>query len=439
MADKYVKQSELAYPDVPDMASVTVIADSNQYANFYYDPNTAVNLPNPFDLDNIIDTDISNYNNTTKPLGKGSTPRFFVGTCDTAANTAAKVVTCQEYDTLTAGDVIFVKFTNTNSAAVGNITLNVNGSGAKGVKVRYNGDATYNGTIYANMIAANQTVMFTYDGNGWILMTPMLYNSQYSTAGLGNAFGVCTTAAATAAKTVSATNYAINNFGYVTVAFQYAVPANATLNVNSKGAKSISYFASNSATTPSPIAANIIPAGSIATFVYVGVIGSFGSGTYILIDLKTSPISASGGSSVSLSTGGSASTTYYIMGTTSTIGTTLYRYGTSGPYMTGADLFAGSDLMYKKDIKGITDDFIENLFAKEDITYNFKWKDSDKNTSGFIAQYIEDIMPEMVDGVEGEKHVNYNAALSKVVGALFKKIKQQQKEIDEIKELLKNK
>lgn len=359
-------------------------------------------------------------------------PRFFTGICTTAAATAEKVVTCTEYTTLTAGDVIFVNFTNTNTATHSNLTLNVNSTGAKEIRIRYNGNATYDGTIYANALAANQTVMFTYNGTYWILMTPDVYNSTYSTAGLGNAFGVCTTAAATVAKTVSAANYAINQFGYVTVAFQYAVPANATLNINSKGAKSISYFASTTATTPTAIAANVIPAGSIATFVYVSSIGTFTSGTYILVNLSTL-------SNAIVSNSGTSTTTYYLMGTPSTIGNTLYRYGTSGPYMTGADLFAGSDLMYKKDITSITDDFVEKLFERDDITYDFRWKENDKQSSGFIAQWIEDIMPEMVDGKEGEKHVNYNAALSKTVGALFKKIKQQQKEIDELKELIKNK
>lgn len=248
-------------------------------------------------------------------------PRFFSGICTTGASTATKVVICPEYNTLTIGDVIFVKFTNTNSAAVDNLKLNVNSTVAKNIKRRYNNNVAVN-LQHASELSANQTLMFTYNGSYWILLT----NMEFSVTG-----------AAT-----------VNN-------------------------------------------------------------------------------------------GGLISTTYYLMGTPSTIGTTLYRYGTSGPYMKGADLFAGSDLMYKKDITGITDDFVEKLFEKDDITYDFKWKENDKQSSGFIAQWIEDIMPEMVDGKEGEKHVNYNAALSKTVGALFKKIKQQQKEIDELKELMKNK
>ena len=139
-------------------------------------------------------------------------------------------------------------------------------------------------------------------------------------------------------------------------------------------------------------------------------------------------------------TNGNASTAYYLMGTPSTIGTTLYRNNTGGPFMQGADLYAGSDINLKKDITSISDEFTNELFKKNDITYNFKWKEDNKESDGFIAQWIEDIMPEVVDDGEGIKHVNYNAALSKVVGAMFKKIKQlettiqqQQNEINELK------
>ena len=53
------------------------------------------------------------------------------GTCDTAAATAAKVVTCADVDVLTSGMTIRVKFTNANTAA--SPTINVNSTGAKTV------------------------------------------------------------------------------------------------------------------------------------------------------------------------------------------------------------------------------------------------------------------------------------------------------------------
>jgi len=96
-------------------------------------------------------------------LGLGNA-KIFHGTCDTAAATVAKVVTCSEFKTtdLIKGAIIFVTFDNTNSGNVKNITLNVNGTGAKPIKQMYNGAiANFSNT---NNILADQTYSFTYDG-----------------------------------------------------------------------------------------------------------------------------------------------------------------------------------------------------------------------------------------------------------------------------------
>ena len=80
---------------------------------------------------------------------------------------------------------------------------------------------------------------------------------------LGFGYATCATAAATAAKVATLSNYALRTGGYVSVKFTYDVPANATLNINSRGAKNIYYRGA-------AIAANIIRAGDIATFIYSG-------------------------------------------------------------------------------------------------------------------------------------------------------------------------
>lgn len=75
--------------------------------------------------------------------------------------------------------------------------------------------------------------------------------------------GTCSTAASTAAKTVSMTGYLLKKGGIVCICFTYAVPNNATLNVNSTGAKAIYYRGA-------PIVKGIINAGDTATFMYDG-------------------------------------------------------------------------------------------------------------------------------------------------------------------------
>ena len=93
-------------------------------------------------------------------------PRIFVGTSATAAGTAAKAVVCSSYNALNRGDIVFVRFTNTNTVA--SPTLNVNSKGAKTIKCLVNGALT--DLPNAGMILANQTLQFQYDGTYWVLM-----------------------------------------------------------------------------------------------------------------------------------------------------------------------------------------------------------------------------------------------------------------------------
>lgn len=106
--------------------------------------------------------------------------KIFYGTCSTAAGTVAKVVTCTDFTAadLVTGAIVFVNFTNTNSGAVGSLTLNVNSTGAKNIKKVANG-------AIANLSAkgelqAGLTQMFTYNGTYWVLHG-VDYNSDTNT------------------------------------------------------------------------------------------------------------------------------------------------------------------------------------------------------------------------------------------------------------------
>lgn len=205
---------------------------------------------------------------TKLPDGSTVATGLFYGTCDTISSTAAKSVTCPEFTKdvsgdpgdLVVGNVILVKFTNTNSAS--NPTLSINSSTAKAIKKQYN-------TSVSNLsdpgeLIGNSTYMFQYNGTYWVLM-----NSDYGTstiptnASLGQGYATCSTATATADKTASMTNYSLQTGGIVSVKFQYAVGDNATLNVNSQGAKNIYY-------NGVAITAGVIGDGDTATFMYDG-------------------------------------------------------------------------------------------------------------------------------------------------------------------------
>ena len=96
-------------------------------------------------------------------ISGGGGASFKYGECSTGASTAAKVVTLSPALTeLKAGEVIFVKFANSNTAS--NPTLNVNGLGAKSIR-RYG--TTAPSTSAASSWNAGSVVALVYDGTYW--------------------------------------------------------------------------------------------------------------------------------------------------------------------------------------------------------------------------------------------------------------------------------
>ena len=176
------------------------------------------------------------------------------GVCGTAADTAAKTVTVDNFS-LETGATVIVKFTYANSVA--SPTLNVNGTGAKAIMI-YGTTSASTGTTTSGWIAG-AVQMFTYDGTNWV--RDYWNNTTYSNASLGCGYATCGTAAATTAKAATLSSYALTTGGIVSIKFTYDVPASATLNINSKGAKNIYYRGA-------AITAGVIKAGDIATFVY---------------------------------------------------------------------------------------------------------------------------------------------------------------------------
>lgn len=109
---------------------------------------------------------------------KGNAGGVFYGTCSTAAATTAKVVVCDAFtsDELVAGATVWVKFSDTNSGAVGSLTLNVNNTGAKNIKYINNGSR--GNLTSAGYLKAGPVYPFTYDGTYWVCA--FNYNTTYS-------------------------------------------------------------------------------------------------------------------------------------------------------------------------------------------------------------------------------------------------------------------
>ena len=180
------------------------------------------------------------------------------GTCDTEAATAEKVIVIDDPNwKLEVGSLITVRFSATNSAS--NVTLNVNNTGAYGI--RASTSSPYASTSGTYCGTANRAFTYIFDGSYWQWISGGAYPSSTTNVSLGQGYATCSTAAATKAKTASLSSYTLSTGGIVAVTFTNDVPASATLNINSKGAKNIYHKGA-------AITDGVIKAGDTATFIY---------------------------------------------------------------------------------------------------------------------------------------------------------------------------
>lgn len=203
-------------------------------------------------------------NDETYELEPSKGQRVYVGTCSTAAATNPKVCTVEDFpvdenNKPYTGTEIVVKFTATNSSTSTTPQLNVNGTGA--IRIWYNNAVLASAkSAYAGY--ANRYLHYVYDGTYWVFMGHSVdNNSTYSNVALGQGYAVQNNSAASATITAALGSYALTVNGIVSVKFTYDVPANATLNINSKGAKAI--YNKDAAIT-----SGVIKAGDTATFIY---------------------------------------------------------------------------------------------------------------------------------------------------------------------------
>jgi hypothetical protein len=111
---------------------------------------------------------------------------------------------------------------------------------------------------------------------------------------------------------------------------------------------------------------------------------------------------------------------------------TRFTFDIDTGQFTCTDVNVTSDINLKDNINTI-----ENALDKVDSLrgVSFDWKESGKKSIGVIAQEVEEVVPEVVaTDEEGTKSVNYQA----MVGLLIEAIKEQQKQINELKQIINN-
>jgi hypothetical protein len=114
--------------------------------------------------------------------------------------------------------------------------------------------------------------------------------------------------------------------------------------------------------------------------------------------------------------------------TSSKVSTTKLTFNPSTGTLTATDINSTSDINLKENIRPIENP-LDKVLQINGV--EFDWKDNQQSSIGVIAQEIEEIFPELVKTAEN-KSVNYNG----LVGVLIEAIKEQQKQIEELKKLI---
>ena len=221
---------------------------------------------------------------------------------------ALKLVLNDSGDSGTDDDVLYINVADLCDVYTAGVGVTITAGNVVKVKLKSETAHTASSAEPSNTAGRQYAVGVDADGN--LSVNVPLTDTTYTNAKLGQGYGTCTTAEATTAKSVTLSSYALVTGGVVAVKFTNAVPANATMNINSKGAKSIFYKGS-------AITAGIIKAGDVAFFMFDGT-------QYHLLGTDRSAKNAVVGASVS----GKVITFTYADGSTSTVTTqdTVYTH-----------------------------------------------------------------------------------------------------------------
>lgn len=107
--------------------------------------------------------------------------------------------------------------------------------------------------------------------------------------------------------------------------------------------------------------------------------------------------------------------------------TTLQVSGT----ITCVDINSTSDINLKENIHSINNP-LDKVMQINGVAFN--WKVTKETAIGVIAQDVEEVIPELVKISGDTKVVNYNG----LVGVLIEAIKEQQRQIEELKKQINN-
>ena len=214
-----------------------------------------VNISSPMEEQSLVYDSVSNEYINKYALA-GAIP---YGVCDDTSTSTNFTATVKGITELRDGTCMLLKNGVVTSAS--GFKINVNDLGAKPV---YGNLAS--ATSETTLFDKNYTILFIYDetrvsGGCWIYYKGYDANTTYTNVKLGQGYASSTATTSSTAKTATLASYTLTDNGIVSVKFSGDVPANATLNINSKGEKQI-YYKGNKITN------GVIKAGDTSTFMY---------------------------------------------------------------------------------------------------------------------------------------------------------------------------
>ena len=115
--------------------------------------------------------------------------------------------------------------------------------------------------------------------------------------------------------------------------------------------------------------------------------------------------------------------------------TTRFTFDDAGSFTATGNVTAYSDITLKKNIEEISN-ALDKVLNLRGVTYNRIDIENEPRQTGVVAQEVEEVLPEVVNTDEetGIKSVAYG----NMVGLLIEAIKEQQQEINNLKEMIRN-
>ncbi len=111
---------------------------------------------------------------------------------------------------------------------------------------------------------------------------------------------------------------------------------------------------------------------------------------------------------------------------TAHVSSTKLYFNPSTGQLTATDFNSSSDIRLKTDLQKISDPLSKVLQLNG---YEFKWKQTNKSSIGIIAQELEKVLPQLVNGSDS-KSVNYNG----IIAILIESIKELDQKVEDLTE-----